>query len=196
MRETPSFTPEADIAQAVRDVRSGNHDAFAAIVRRYQESVMTVLCVILRDRTTANDATADVFVRAFEHLHGFDTSRPMKPWLIGIARRVAKNYLREKARLFARSQRMAEQLPEAGAALGPLDAAALSERDRNLWKKVGQLPDSERLAAVLFYREQLSLEETAQAMGVASGTVKSLLFRTREHLRGMLTDPDPQKDAV
>jgi len=151
---------------------------------------------MLRDRTMACDASADVFVRAFEHLDAFDASRPMKPWLIGIAHGVAKNYLRGRARSFSRSQRLAERLPQASKEPSPLDLAVRSERDGNLWKKVAQLPDSERLAAVLFYREELSLRESALIMGVASGTVKSLLFRAREHLRGMLAGTDPQKDAV
>ena len=196
MQEALPSSPDPDIARAVRDVLAGEHDAFAEIVRRYQDSVMTVLCVMLRDRRIAQEACADVFVRAFEHLRAYDISRPMKPWLVGIAHRVARNYLQESARHLSFSRRLAQTLPQASAQLDPLDMAARSERDRNLWKHVASLPDSERLAAVLFYRESLSLDETAQVMGVAPGTVKSLLFRAREHLRDMLGETRPEKDAV
>lgn len=196
MPEAPPSSPDPEITRAVRQVLAGDHDAFAEIVRRYQDSVMTVLCVMLRETSVANEACADVFVRAFQHLNAFDTSRPIKPWLIGIAHRVAKNYREEKAKHLAFSRRLANENPAASLELNPLELAVQSERDRNLWKTVAQLPESERLAVVLFYRESFSLDETAQIMGVAAGTVKSLLFRAREHLHGMLHRTHPQEDAV
>ena len=82
--------PEREIVQAVCAVRAGDVQAYAAIVNRFQASIMTLCVAILRDPQAAEELAQDVFVRAYQRLDTFDVRRPMKPWLVKIAYRLAQ----------------------------------------------------------------------------------------------------------
>jgi RNA polymerase sigma-70 factor (ECF subfamily) len=65
------------------------------------------------------------------------------------------------------------------------------DEGRRLWRLVARLPLGERTALVLHYRQELSVNEVAAALGVTTGTVKTLLFRARRHLRAALAEAPP-----
>jgi RNA polymerase sigma-70 factor, ECF subfamily len=179
---------DAVVADAVRAVLAGNNDAFALIVRQYQSAVMTLATVILRDQQAAAEVTQDVFVLAWQRLKSFNLDRPIKPWLLGIAHHIASDCLRKRA---IRARKEAAYVQHAGstaATAQPLDALIADERSRILWKMIDSLPRGEQLAAILFYREGLSVEQVAESLGVSSGTVKTSLFRARKHLYKLMQE--------
>jgi RNA polymerase sigma factor (sigma-70 family) len=65
----------------------------------------------------------------------------------------------------------------------PLAALITDESRRRLWRRVEALPLGQRTAVILHYRQDMQINEVAQALGVTSGTVKTLLFRARQTLR-------------
>jgi RNA polymerase sigma-70 factor (ECF subfamily) len=65
-------------------------------------------------------------------------------------------------------------------------ALIADEHARRLWQAVAALPSGERTAVMLHYRDGLAIGEVARALGVAPGTIKTLLFRARRHLREQL----------
>ena len=73
--------------------------------------------------------------------------------------------------------------PEGGATADQLTALITDEGDR---RSVSALSSGERTAVVLFYRQGMKVREIAYALGVTDGTVKTLLFRARRHLRQRL----------
>ncbi len=76
--------------------------------------------------------------------------------------------------------------PEGGATADQLTALITDEGDRRLWRSVSALSSGERTAVVLFYRQGMKVRKIAYALGVTDGTVKTLLFRARRHLRQRL----------
>jgi RNA polymerase sigma-70 factor (ECF subfamily) len=60
------------------------------------------------------------------------------------------------------------------------------DRSRRVWQVVAALPSAERTAVLLYYREELPVSDIARTLGVTSGTIKTLLFRARRHLRERL----------
>jgi len=58
-----------------------------------------------------------------------------------------------------------------------------------LWQSVAALPSGERTAVMLYYRDEMAVGDIARALGVTTGTIKTLLFRARRHLRGRLVEP-------
>jgi len=68
----------------------------------------------------------------------------------------------------------------------PLRTVIADEESARLWQAVQGLPGGERAAVMLFYRQELKVQEAASVLGVSSGTVKTLLFRARRHLREAL----------
>lgn len=173
----------------VRKVLSGDRDAYAAVVERYQHRLFGLAMMIVRDAGMAEEVTQDAFVRAFERLDQFDPVRPLYPWLATITVRVAQNRLRQRRR----DAQGGAQGGAQGARLGEsmLAASALSdliadEQSLLVWQAVAALPHGERTAALLYYRDGLPLREVAVSLGVAPGTVKTFLFRARQHLRKRL----------
>jgi len=178
---------EGEISAAVRAVRAGDVQAFATIVRFFQASITTLCVTILRDRQAAEELAQDVFVKAYQRLDMFDVRRPMKPWLVQIAHRLALQCWRQRAREAGRLDAAAklqrdQRHPE------PADRLQVDEQSELLWQAVHELPLGERTAVVLYYRESMTVNEVATAMGVSPGTVKTHLFRARAKIEMKLRD--------
>ena len=186
---TADLTGTADIVQRVR---AGDVDAFGQIVKGYERRVFALAVMVLRNREGADDVTQDAFVRAFERLDLYDVRRPFYPWLATITIRLSRNWL---ARHSPGARRETPIQPEssayASAAPAALDVLVAEDEGRHLWRLVERLPLGERTAVVLHYRQELSVSEVASAIGVTAGTVKTLLFRARQHLRASLAGATP-----
>lgn len=172
-------------ADVVRDVRRGHREAFAHLVERYQGRLFGLVVMMVRNRPAAEEVTQDAFVRAYTHLGNYEPHRPFYPWIATIAVRLAQNWLRHHARTTRRD----ESAPDDGGtaeAASALEELIEDERSRDLWRTVAALPSGERTAVFLYYRDELAVRDIARALGVTSGTVKTLLFRARRHLRERL----------
>jgi RNA polymerase sigma-70 factor (ECF subfamily) len=178
--------PERDIGEAVRAVRAGDTQAFATIVERFQRQVMTLCDAVLRDKQAAEELAQDVFVTAYQRLATFDVCRPMKPWLVKIAYRLAQQRWRNRVREAARQQKavIAQRLDNLDP--GPAEKVSVDERSEILWRAVSELPMAQRTAVILYYRENLTIPEVAEALDVSPGTVKTHLFRARSHIHESL----------
>ena len=171
---------------AVRAVRRGDRDAFAVLVERYQSRLFGLVMMIVRQPGGAEEVAQDAFVRACTHLDRFDQHRPFYPWLASIAVRLSQNWLRHHGATLRREGAALESVAEPGKAGGALEELIADQRSRDLWQAVAALSSGERTAVVLYYRDDLTVRDIAFALGVTTGTVKTLLFRARRHLRGRL----------
>ena len=179
-------------ADIVQRVRAGDVDAFGQIVKGYERRVFALAVMILRNREGADDVTQDAFVRAFERLDLYDVRRPFYPWLATITVRLSRNWLARHSP-GARRETPIQPASDAYASAAPaaLDVLVAEDEGRHLWRLVERLPLGERTAVVLHYRQELSVSEVASAIGVTAGTVKTLLFRARQHLRASLAGATP-----
>jgi len=178
--------PDRDV---IRDVRGGDRDAFGRLVERYQGRLFGLVSVMVRDRAAAEEVTQDAFVRAYTRLDLYDDRQPFYPWLATIAVRLAQNRLRRQGRTLHREGTPLDAAAEPAAGPSPLTALIADERRQWLRRAVSALPSGERTAVMLYYRDELAVREIARALGVTSGTIKTLLFRARRHLRERLGSP-------
>ena len=189
--------PEAPIVQgAVAAVRSGDREAFAQIVQVYGRRLFGLSLMMTRDPSGAEEVVQDAFVRAFANLDAYDARRPFYPWISTIAVRLSQNWLVQRSRRHTREGAelgSEHDAPSGGA--DPLAGMIADERDRRLWRSVAALPSGERTAMILYYRQDMSVGEIASAIGVSSGTIKTLLFRGRQRLRRTVGDLSHGKDS-
>jgi RNA polymerase sigma factor (sigma-70 family) len=168
-------------AALIRASRSGRHDAYGVLVRRYQDLVVKV-AVLLGAADQAEDAAQEAFVSAWRALDRFTEGSPFRPWILQIVRNEVRN--RQRTLLRRRtmwSQVVTELLPPDAEAS---DAPALrADERRALYAALAALPERQRLVVAYRYLLDLSEQETATALRLPAGTVKSRLSRALGQLR-------------
>ena len=146
----------------------------------YQSLAFRTAFVIAGDAADAEEAAQDAFVKAHRALWRFRAGQPFRPWLLTIVANEARNRRRTRGRRAALALRAADP-----GALGedPEAATLASERRERLLTAVERLRDDDRDVLACRYFLELSEEETAAALGIARGTVKSRTHRALERLQ-------------
>jgi len=161
---------------------SGNSEAAAAFVRRFQSRVYGLAVTMLRDPGIAEEAAQETFVRAWRHAATYDARRGrVATWLLTIARNVAIDRVRMRAPTPVDPEVIASQLDLAESD-APVD---LPERDR-LRRAVAALPDDQRRALVLAMYAGRTAKEISELDGVPLGTVKTRIRTAMLKLRETL----------
>lgn len=184
-----SSSPSEDDGELIGLARSGHHDAYAELVRRYTP-VAHRTAVLIAGPADAEDAVQEAFVRAFYALDRFRTGAPFKPWLLAIVANAARNRLRASGQQPRVRDRLAG---DRGA--GPLHAVPSAEATvvgtaerRRVAEAVDRLSANARLVVTCRYLLELSEAETAAVLGWPAGTVKSRLSRALDALREALAE--------
>jgi RNA polymerase sigma factor (sigma-70 family) len=160
-------------AESARDGQS-----LEALFRLHYSRLVKTLCLITLDRETAADAAQEAFLQL--HLHWDRVSVYEDPigWVYRVALNRCRDYRRQLVRLARLWERQASEL-----AIGQ-DVSWYPEHE--FVEALRELPRRQREAAAFHYIAGFSLNETAQAMGLSEGAVKSHLFRARETLQAKL----------
>ena len=152
----------------------------------YQGIAFRTAYVIARNASDAEDAAQDGFVKAWRALGRFREGAPFRPWLLQIVANEARNRRRSAGRRANLALRAATEELSGGAAPSP-EAESLSRDERErLLDAVNALPEDARLVVSCRYFLGLSEEETATALGLRVGTVKSRTARALDRLRDAL----------
>ena len=155
-------------------------------MRRHQQVALRVACVIA-GTAEGPDAVQDAFLKAYAALGRFRGGAPFRPWLLRIVANEAKNRRRSTRRREELALRLAEDRPSGDAAPSP-EAVVLERRTRErLLSALMELPERDRAVIACRYFAELSEPETAEALGVRRGTVKSRQSRALERLRASVT---------
>ena len=163
-----------------------DEQAWEALIRAHQPSVFRLAYLFTGDPDDAEDVTQDAFVRAFRFINHFDRSRSFRPWLLSITANLARNRLRGFKRYIAALQSSARRDPDAF--LAHDQNLTGSEEAQNLWRVVRKLSHADQQVIYLRYFLELSEDETAAALDVPHGTVKSRLHRALSRLRDRLVE--------
>ena len=161
----------------------GEAAAYEEIVRRYQQVAFRTAYVITGSAAEAEDAAQDGFVKAYRALATFRSGADPRPWLLRIVANEARNRVRSAGRRHQLELRLAEGYRPGGAAPSPEAAALAAEATQRLLSLVNELSGEDRLVIASRYFLELSGEETAAALGIPEGTVKSRLSRALLRLR-------------
>jgi RNA polymerase sigma-70 factor, ECF subfamily len=178
-----------DEATLVRHAANGDATAWEPLVLAHQEAVFRLSYLLLGDPDDAEDVAQETFLRAWNHLKRFDPTRPLRPWLLSIASNLASNRRRSAGRYLAALTRAFRNEPASSASIEEKSARHMEASD--LWKAVQNLSTPEQQIVYLRYFLELSVAETAQALNIAEGTVKSRLSRALERLRGIIQQDFP-----
>ncbi len=168
----------------IRDCQLGKTSSFRVLVDRYKDRVYTTVFRIVGNVHDAEDVAQEAFVAAYKSIGSFDLSKKFSPWLMKIATNMSIDYLRRR-----QPQSVPLDSPEAAELQlieNPLEAAEASELHELAEDVIAQLPPKYRAAITLYYTEEFTYGEVAEALEIPVGTVKTYLHRGREILRKQL----------
>lgn len=182
----------------IEKLKAGDANAFDILVDRYSGDVYALLFRLTENQEDARDLTQDTFLKALRSIKGFRGDSELKTWLY----RIAINESRNRFRWWKRRRRdstisldatignsdltIAETL--ADISISPENATLRHERETAIRSALASMSVNYREAILLCDIEGLSYDETASALGIGIGTVKSRISRGREELRRRLKD--------
>ncbi len=152
-------------------------EARRALVEMAGQSVYRFVKAMVRDEDVAQDLAQDTFLRAFQALGSYRGEAEVTTWVLAIGRRLVLSRAR-RSRLERRWQVATDAPPDAAGGRGIVEPA-----DSKLMDAVAALPLRQREAVVLFYLEDLGVEDIARLTGRPANTIKSDLHRARAALR-------------
>lgn len=187
-----------DDALFFEKLTAGDAAAFETLIERHSGEIYGLLYRLTDSAEEAADLTQETFLRAFRSVKSFRGDSSLRTWLF----RIAVNESRNRFRWWKRRRRdvtlsIDEPMGDSTMSLAdtlidrsvsPEDTALTREREHALEAVLLDIPEVFRAAVVLCDVEGLSYEETALALGVGVGTVKSRISRGREELRRRLKD--------
>jgi RNA polymerase sigma-70 factor (ECF subfamily) len=189
----PSHDRSPDVDTARRIV-AGDEAAFRLLMQRHNQTLFRTARAILKDDAEAEDAVQDGWLLAYRAMASFRGDSKLSTWLVRIVANEAIARLRKRARSaeIIRIGGDSEATETAEAHLNdatpdqPERSATRAETRRLLERKIDGLPEAFRAVFVLRALEEMTVEETAAALGVQEATVRTRFFRARALLRESL----------
>ena len=180
---------QAPDAELIPRAQNGDMDAFEQLVGRYSDLAFRSAYLILGSAADAEDACQDALYKAYRALPRFRVELPFRPWLLRIVVNEARNRRRGRSRRGELAlEEEGDAHPEPGA--GPEDAAIAADSRARLLALVNGLDANDRDVVTCRFFLELSLDETAAALGVPVGTAKSRAHRALARLRELMGDAD------
>ncbi len=173
----------------IEAARRGDAAAWEQLVQAHQQPVFRLAYLLLGDPDDAEDVAQETFLRAYHALERFDSTRPLRPWLMRITTNLCHNWRRSAGRYLSVLQSVFNSQPR--------EVSALQMAEQNLesgalWNAVRRLRVEDQQVIYLRYFLECSEAETAEVLGVAHGTVKSRSHRALERLRAVIQKEYPQ----
>lgn len=157
---------------------------FNKLISLYYTPLFHLCCMLLRDHAAAEDAMQETFLKAYRGLEAFRGEASEKTWLTSIALNVCRDM--RKSAWFRHMERRVtpEELP--------IPAPAQDEEALALGQAIAKLPEKYRTSVLLYYYQDMTLQECAILLKTTPSNISKRLARAREMLRRQL-DPEPQE---
>ena len=157
----------------------GRDEAFTRMVTAYQGAILRMCFLYLRDPTLAEDALQETFFKAYNRMDTFRSESAERTWLMSIAINTCKDMNRSAWLRHTEKRVVPEELPIPASAVNE-DALALAEAIRHL-------PGKQRDAVLLYYYQDMTIQEAAKALHAAPSTILKRLNQAKDMLRELLS---------
>jgi RNA polymerase sigma-70 factor (ECF subfamily) len=170
--------------EIISKVLSGDHQAYAGLVNRYQNYVFTLTLRMIKNREDAEEVAQDVFIKAYKYLADFRGASKFTTWLYTIVNNTCITFLRKK-KLEIHSLDNEKVFEVADNQDSGLKANIIEQKSKLAMvnEAISLLNPDDAQIITLFYKAEQSLEETAQVLGIEINTAKVRLHRARTRLK-------------
>lgn len=176
---------KANDSDLILKLQNGSLEALGELYDLHQRMVFRTALVITGDNEAANDLLQDVFLRLFRFAGNIDPARPIEPWLYRMTTNLSYDWVKRRSRLPRPLEDLIDWLAVPGKNL-PDAAVERNDEWERVQKAVTSLPLPQRVVIVMYYLNDLSLQEIADILQVPVGTVKSRLYYGRLTLKRKL----------
>ena len=171
--------------ELVIQLQKGDLAALGDLFDRHQRLVFRTAVGITGDEQVASDLSQDVFLRMHRFAHHIDPDRPLEPWLYRTTANLTYTWIKRHNRWMRPLEDVAEWL--AGSKKqSPVFLTEADEEWQDIKKAIASLSLQQRVVVVLYYINDLSLQEISEILDVPVGTIKSRLFYGRQALKKYL----------
>lgn len=167
--------------ELIIQLKQGNLEALGSLYDQYQRMVYRTALVITNDHEAASDLVQDVFLRLFRFASHIDDQRPLEPWLYRMTVNLAYSWIKRNRRWLQPLEDFADWL--VGSRPSPSEMVERKDDWDRVQQAVSRLPFQQRVVIVLYYLNDLSLQDIAEIVEVPVGTVKSRLHYGRNALK-------------
>ena len=178
--KNPKITQEE--IYLIKDAKAGNILAFNKLFKRYKGFVDKVLYSYIKDFDEAQDITNVVFLKVYNKLSLFTDYSSFGGWLRTIANRTAIDYLRkirDKDKMLGKDD---DKISSED--IDPYENDVVNRLTyESILKEFDQLTPIHKQICLLFYQDNLTVEQISKTLNMSQGTIKSILSRTRNKLR-------------
>lgn len=178
--------PENTVASLVRKAKTGDHDAWEVLIRRYQRLVYETVRARVKSDSDAEEVCQEVFLQALRKLFQLEVPEAFGSWLRRIAERLALNRLNRGRSEYPLTETQMEKQRDLRAE--PVREAMRREAQQRVLRSLNDLRTMDREALVAFYLEGKSLAEISDTLAVPLGTVKRRLHVARKRLAKLLVE--------
>jgi RNA polymerase sigma factor (sigma-70 family) len=170
--------------EIISRVLSGDHQAYAGLVSRYQSYVFTLTLRMVKSREDAEEVAQDVFIKAYKYLADFRGASKFTTWLYTIVNNTCISFLRKK-KLDIHSLHNEKVFEMADNQDSGMRTNMVEQKSRlgMVNEAIGLLNPDDAQIITLFYKAEQSLEETAQILGIEVNAAKVRLHRARTRLK-------------
>ncbi len=166
-------------------IQGGSLDALGAIYDRHRRLVYRTALAICNDPEAAADLLQDVFLRLHRFADRVDPERPLEPWLYRVTANQAYTWVKRHQRWSHPLEEIAEWL-SSGVKHSPQYIIEQGDESQRIQVALGKLSLPQRVVVVMYYINDLSLNEIAEVLDIPEGTVKSRLHYGRQALKNHL----------
>lgn len=168
---------------AVQQTLLGNTEAYSEVVERYTPVLFSLALRMLGDREAAEEATQDIFLKMYRSLGSFKLGKRFYPWMYTVALNHLRNMRQARHRSAAVEALSYDDEIQIHRNPDSPDSRAINrEGERLAQEALASLKPRLREVFILREMEEMSVEETAEILGVPEGTVKTHLHRARKQL--------------
>jgi RNA polymerase sigma-70 factor (ECF subfamily) len=168
--------------ELILQLQDGSLEALGQLYDRHQRMVYRTALAITGDTQAAADLLQDAFLRLHRFSDKVDSNRPLEPWLYRMTANLSYTWVKRHKRWLRPLEDMAEWLV-GDKKHSPTQISEQSEEWQTVQKAIAALPLPQRMVVVLYYINDLSLQEISDILDVPVGTVKSRLFYGRKALK-------------
>ena len=175
----------------VNEVLSGNRKAFVILIKQYEGLVLHIVTPLIGVNEDREDICQDVFIKVYKKLNTFQFKSRLGTWVGNIAYNTSINYLQKKKNILFSNVVSPENelsyLESKNIEFNNPEQIFIKEEDMNeLNKAIGKLTEFQKTILLLFYQDEMRLDEIGKILEMPVNTVKSHLFRAKNSLRQLI----------